>query len=283
MREWITGKRDSFTLIELLVVIVIILILTGLFLPSLGKTRENARQARCKNNLKNLHTAALSYSYEHSAYMPHARSTETKGADNKYYQNRVGWVNWTEYDNEGKTSPNPGYTRWWGPRGVESIETGTLWEFTGKNMKVYLCPTFVRRENAGTKDPQNDVPFDDDLKVVRSYGMNSRIINWKLGLDQGGSNKVESSRTLLFADQAHTTTLEDGTPIATRCLTDTADNRDEAHERWAGSLEGGTNSAQRLYESIGVHHNGKGLAVFIDGHVEPLTWQDTHTAWKGQW
>jgi prepilin-type N-terminal cleavage/methylation domain-containing protein/prepilin-type processing-associated H-X9-DG protein len=46
------AKRRAFTLVEMLVVIGIIGILVALLLPALSRARESARNAECKNNLR---------------------------------------------------------------------------------------------------------------------------------------------------------------------------------------------------------------------------------------
>ncbi|RJP30293.1 MAG: type II secretion system protein [Phycisphaerales bacterium] len=60
----------GFTLIELLVVISVIALLVSILMPSLGRARENAKQLVCRNNLRNIWTGILTYTYENRDRVP---------------------------------------------------------------------------------------------------------------------------------------------------------------------------------------------------------------------
>jgi prepilin-type N-terminal cleavage/methylation domain-containing protein/prepilin-type processing-associated H-X9-DG protein len=56
-----TLQRSGFTLVELLVVIAIIAMLMALLLPAVNAARENGRATTCRNNIRNLALALISY------------------------------------------------------------------------------------------------------------------------------------------------------------------------------------------------------------------------------
>ncbi len=63
-------RTFGFTLVELLVVIAIIGVLVSLLLPSIQSAREAARRAACKNNVRQLGVAVLSYESSNAALPP---------------------------------------------------------------------------------------------------------------------------------------------------------------------------------------------------------------------
>jgi prepilin-type N-terminal cleavage/methylation domain-containing protein/prepilin-type processing-associated H-X9-DG protein len=63
-------RERGFTLIELLVVIAIIAILAAILFPVFAQAREQARRARCMNNIKQLGLGTMLYAQDYDETMP---------------------------------------------------------------------------------------------------------------------------------------------------------------------------------------------------------------------
>ena len=64
------GGGYKFTLIELLVVLLVLGILMAIAIPLIGGVREAANNAKCRSNLKQLHTAIIAYATGYNERLP---------------------------------------------------------------------------------------------------------------------------------------------------------------------------------------------------------------------
>ncbi len=61
-------KRSGFTLIELLIVVVIIGILAGIAIPKFAATKDKAKLASIRSDLRNIMTAQEAYWADHTTF-----------------------------------------------------------------------------------------------------------------------------------------------------------------------------------------------------------------------
>ena len=94
-------KTFKFTLIELLVVIAIIGILVSMLLPVLSKVRNTSRTAVSKNNLKQIHMAAILYADNNDGILCYA----SENPPNNYDWPRLMYENLTGIEFDSKPAP----------------------------------------------------------------------------------------------------------------------------------------------------------------------------------
>lgn len=89
-----TYQQLGFTLVELLVVIAIIGVLVALLLPAIQAAREAARNAQCKNNLRQIGIAMLNYESSNKTFPAGGWSFRWMGDPNQGVGARQpgGWI-----------------------------------------------------------------------------------------------------------------------------------------------------------------------------------------------
>src|SRR5688572_11738693 len=106
-------KHKAFSIIELLVIIGIMAILIALLLPTIIRTRENARTVQCAAQLRNLGQAFFNYAAQNDGHLPMWSGWHVAGGDGT-----------------GEDDPGPAWTEQLAPWYVKLPSS------------VYDCPSF---------------------------------------------------------------------------------------------------------------------------------------------
>jgi len=159
----------KFSLIELLVVVAIIGILSSFLLPSLAQSRDKAKQAVCKNNMKQINLALMMYQEDSDGSYPYSRTANPR---------HISWDDLLiPYD--GRKIPTQA-----------EIEYPVLFKSDGHSSGSYACPS----------DEVQRVHWTGTDVLTASYSMTWRVINgagnltgWARGVS-GGDEGAECQK-----------------------------------------------------------------------------------------
>jgi prepilin-type N-terminal cleavage/methylation domain-containing protein/prepilin-type processing-associated H-X9-DG protein len=234
------NKRNAFTLIELLVVIAIIAILLAILMPALSKVKEQAKEMRCRANLRQYGLAGYLYLQDSDNWYPSA------------------WLSLNASETpEGAPANYERFCRWHDPRFPPD---GPFWPYLA-DKGVHLCPSFkVLAKSMAGDHPQHVDGYPID--PLYSYSMNAWLGGpyWNAGSNRGGRAQKSTditrrhSEVFFFAEEnmwaraGYTQVLNDNAlcPMG-------VDWFGTFHTTSAGDLDGGTNNV-----------------IFVDGHVDEV-------------
>lgn len=244
------SRNHSFTLIELLVVIAIIAILAAMLLPALSAARAAAKSSACCGNLKNIGLAQTMYSAQNGDWIVTAKAAGIN----------MAWFCLLSGVNFDGTEGNGGYGATLSGSSVKTSKTDS-----------FTCPAeplpYLLKYNT----------TDTDGVAATSFNWTHYITNCGVtGTQFGGGSGIESAK-LKGAQTYFGYRPLTGISDPARAIF-AGDSFRQAPAGWALSQFGYRHGAgeTRTFCINGTIPSSGGMAnfVFIDGHVESLTYPE---------
>jgi len=246
-------SKKGFTLIELLVVIAIIALLLSIIIPSLNLAKQKAKNILCTNDLRQYSICAELYLNENDETYPRAW-------DSLFASTPSGWCQWHDEENFLDSRPDL---------------AGPLWPYLD-TQGIHLCPTFNR---IGKTYGQNHPSHNPNIPINPQYSYSMNILLGP-GYAEKRSRVRRPMHAFFFAEENMWITsglngyvLNDNALCTIWDITSALDSPPPFTDSF-GNFHNSPNLSSiipKTWDEIKDLKIGNTYAVFVDGHVDPVT------------
>jgi prepilin-type N-terminal cleavage/methylation domain-containing protein/prepilin-type processing-associated H-X9-DG protein len=250
--------RGAFTLIELLVVIAIIAILAAMLLPALAKAKDQAQQAKCRSDIKELALGMSMYLNEFQDVYP------ADGSRSTYAFQPMDWIYWRS------GTATPVYN------GVsETIDKSPVVAYLGTktSTNLFRCPADINdRDRHAVAENQEGGPIYWYSYSMNGNGLNGANVNLGLTsvMENNGTQWYPFKNTAVRRPASIINFAEEDTLPANPGDAPPPDQDSAMIDdgRWVPQIGPGDGG-----NWLTTRHDGNANVGLVDGHVQTVNWK----------
>jgi len=177
-------RHAAFTLVELLVVIAVTALLTGILLPVICRSRQQAKAVLCAANIKQIVLGMSMYEADNGTFPYGLDSVTAKppagGYSGNHAYDRPGWWWLDHISSYVRSDKGKGDVFWCPshPAGTRTLQPNILWRNYGVNLSVCRCSSGPRSRGRFVGRPVSGACVRRPADTVILFDSGYTVISW---------------------------------------------------------------------------------------------------------